>query len=305
MTHPICVLGTVNMDLVIQAPSMPRPGESVAGTAFEFTPGGKGANRAAAAARLGEGVQLVGCVGDDAWGSDLRGTLAAEGVGLAHLVTKPNERTGVSVIGLVPGGRTALIGVGAANDSLSPEDIDAAKGAIAEASALILHNELPEEAVLRAIAHARAAGTSVCLHAVPSGPVPAEVLSEVDLLVCREVGARAITGCEDDVSASGLARRLQARGPNRVVITLGSRGALAFDGEKVVEQEGFRVEAVDTTATGAAFVAALVAARSHGERTAGALRFACAAGALAATRAGSLSSLPTREEVAAFLEAAG
>lgn len=301
-TTTICVLGAINMDLVARTPSIPLAGMSVLGSDFQTFAGGKGANRAVAAARLGAAVGLIGCVGDDAWGADLRAALVGEGVAIGGLATRAEEHSGASLIAVVPSGETASVSVPNANDSLTPEDVDAASEAISSADVLIAHREIPEDALLRAIELAKKFETRVLMHAVPTGAVSTEVLSQVDILVVQEKGARELVHAESEVSPSGLARRLHALGPERVVITLGGRGALSFNGEKVLEVEAPSIEAVDTTAAGAAFVAAYAVARGEGERGEPALRFACAAGALTASKPGALPSLPTRAEVEGMLE---
>lgn len=297
MSQRVTIVGSAYMDLVVHAPRFPEPGESVVGTDFEIHAGGKGVHRAVAAARLGATATLVGCVGEDAWGSELRAVLASEGIDLSHFVTHKEQRTGTAVIAVVPGGRTALLGVPGANDRLDVEQVDTAADEIADSRVLILHRGLPEAAAARAISLAKRADVLVILNASPSGPIEQEVLAQVDVLVAREGCARLLAGDGEGVSPGGLARRLHALGPTRIVITRGSSGALAFDGERVVEQEGFSVHSVDSTGTGAAFTAALAVAHAEGFRSEAALRFACAAGALAATKRGGLASLPTREQV--------
>jgi ribokinase len=301
MSHPVCVLGSIHMDLAVVAPRFPRAGDSLLGSSFEQIPGGKGANRAVAAARLGGEVELVGAVGDDPHGSELRAVLASEGIGVSGVTTIDGVSTGASVVIVIPGGKNAIIGVPGANDALSAEHVDHAEEAIARSSLLVLHREIPEAAVLRALSIARKAGARVLLHAVPGGPVPGELLRAVDVLVCRERGARLLAGADEDVSPSGLARRLHAQGPGLVVVTRGAEGSVAFDGERKLEQPAFPVDGVDSTGTGAAFVGGLAVSLSEERRLEVGLRFAAAAGALAATRAGGLPSLPTREEVEALL----
>lgn len=302
MSSAIIVLGSIHMDLVVQAPRFPQAGESVVGGEFHTYPGGKGANRAVAAARLGAQVGLLGCLGDDGWGAELRAVLASEGVDVTHVVTRKNEPTGASLITVVPGGQTSTLSAPGANRTLAAEDVQQAVEALSSARVLVLHLGLPEALMIQALQLARKGGAQVLLHAVPAGDVSSELLAQVDVLVIQERSARALAGAEDDVSPSGLARRLDALGPGRVVITRGERGALMFDGERVLEQGPFAVEAVDSTATGAAFAGALAVALSEEARGESALRFACAAGALAAAKPGALPSLPTRDEVNALLE---
>lgn len=297
MSRKVCVVGTIHMDVVVRAPRFPGEGDSLVGDGYEQLPGGKGANRAVAAARLGGDVDLVGAVGADARGKELRAVLASEGIGVSCVTTVEGQPTGASVVLVVPGGSNALVGVPGANDHLSADDVECAAESLAEAAVLVLHREVPEEASRRAVALAAKGGARVILHAVPSGPVSAELMSSVDVLVCREGGARVLAGAEADVSPSGLARRLHALGPGLVVVTRGGEGCLAFDGERKLEQSAFPVEAVDATGTGAAFVGALAVALAEERRLEVGLRFAAAAGALAAEQLGGLPSLPTRDAV--------
>lgn len=301
MSTSICVVGSINMDLVVSSPEFPRPGETVLGGEFHVHPGGKGANQAVAAGRLGAAVSLCGCVGEDAWGSELRGVLTSEGVDLTALRALGGVDTAVGVICVVPGGENSIVVAPGANGRVQPEHVEEAHQSIVEADALILQGEIPDEANQRAVEIAAAGETRVVLNAAPARSYPTPLLERVDLLIANEAEGRALARCEEDVSHSGVARRLGALGPNRVAVTLGAAGAVYFDGERIQEAPPFPVEALDTVGAGDAFVAAMVVAQAEGMRAVEALRFACAAGALATRTPGALESMPRRQDVDALV----
>lgn len=296
----LCVVGAIHMDLVIATPRFPRAGERLAAEDFSTCPGGKGANQAVGAARLGADVDLVGCVGDDGWGGDLRGALVAEGVDARHVVTKPDHPTGVAVVGVLPEGRLGVIVAPGADLALDEEDVERAREAIEEAALLVLQVEYPLPALLRAVEIARAKSVPVLLNASPPQKLPPELLQDVDLMVADHAEAEVLLG-EEGVGAAGVARRLGALGPRRVAVTERGLKAVLFDGEKVSEAPGFDEPAVDATGVRDAFTAALAVAQLEGLRTDEALRSACAAGTLASLKRGAMPSLPTREELEAFL----
>lgn len=301
MSGAICVVGSINMDLFVDVPHFPRRGESVRGSDLFVAAGGKGANQAVAVARLGGRAQLVGAVGHDAWGAELKTAFASDGLDVSGVLVRDGVSTGAGLVAVVPGGENAIVVAPGANETLSPEDVDDARERILAADLLMLQNEIPPGANLRAVEIAESGETRVMLNAAPARDLPDELLGRVDVLVVNEVEARQLSGCGDDVSASGLARRLGARGPELVAVTLGGQGAVLFDGQSVVRTPSFAVEAVDSTGAGDAFCAGLALALLEGGRMETALRRACAAGALATTRRGALPSLPSHAEVEALL----
>ncbi len=306
MSCPICVVGSISMDFFVRVPRFVRPGETLVGQDFETFPGGKGANQAVAASRLGAQVTLVGCVGDDDRGSSMRGALTSEGIDLHNVVTTDKAPTGVAIITVAPDGENAIVYVPGANAQLTVENIDEASRAITSARVLLLQGEVPNEANLRAIEIASRPDTLIVLNAAPAQDIASEVLEGVDVLVLNRSEASALVGdTKGEVSPAGLARRLACRGPDRVIVTLGADGAVHFDGTEVRTFDAFPIEAVDSTGAGDAFVASLAVSRGEGARLHDAVRHASAAGALAAQRRGGIPSLPTREEVEALLASSG
>lgn len=291
----IAVLGSTNMDLVAYVPKAPRLGETVTGTAFRTVPGGKGANQAVAAARLGGSVVMIGAVGADEFGVRLRSALAAAGVGTDGLrtVEGPSGTAHITVddeggnsIVVIPGANARVTGLEAGDD-----------GRIAAADALLLQLELPLEAVLAGALAARAHGVRTVLTPAPARPLPAELLAATDLLVPNEHEAAALTGLTDPHRAAAA---LLDEVPE-VVVTLGAAGVLyAARGRAPLTVPAPRVRAVDTTAAGDTFVGALAVALGEGRPMPDALRWASAAAALSVQRPGAQDSMPTRAEADAF-----
>ena len=298
MSINVCVVGSIHMDLVVRVPRFAGPGETMLGDGFARHPGGKGANQAVAACRMGAQVSLVGCLGDDDWGSELRGVLAAEGIDISKVRTCERASTGVGFVTVVPEGENIIVVAAGASAMLTADDVDEASGLIADADVLILQAEVPVEANERAIELAKKANTAILFNAAPAEGLSPDVLRDVDVLVVNTAEARALVGDEEqEVAPKGLARRLASYGPDRVVITLGREGALHFNGQSIDTYDAFQVDCVDTTAAGDAFVGALAALRAEGARLKDAVRYACATGALVTTSQGAIPSLPQREAV--------
>ncbi|OXJ26209.1 ribokinase [Burkholderia sp. HI2714] len=296
----IAVVGSVNIDLVTRAPRLPVPGETLLGTDFHTVHGGKGANQAVAAARLGASVAMIGCVGDDAFGARLHDALAAEGIDLTHLDRIGGTATGVATITVGEGGANSIVVVPGANAHLDADRIDAAREAIAGAAMLVSQLEVPVATVARAIACASAHHTPVLLNPAPAQPLFDALLARVDYLVVNETEAESLTGIAvgDDASALRAADALCAKGVGNVLVTLGARGVCWRGGAGNGRLRAMSVVAVDTTAAGDTFVGGFAAARAGGASMDDAIGFGQRAAAISVTRYGAQTSIPTHDEVA-------
>lgn len=301
----ICVVGSLNMDLVIRTPHLPAPGETVSGGPFATHPGGKGANQAVAAARLGAAVTMVGRIGGDAFGERLRAELAQAGIATDHVIALPDVASGVALIAVETGGQNSIIIAPGANGELTPAAVDAASTAITAARVLLLQLETPLPAVQRAAELAQAAGTIVVLNPAPAVPLPSELLARVDYLIPNEHEAALLLGEDIPTRAdagAAAARLREYTGVCAVVITLGEQGAVLAQAEGETKYvQPHPVTPLDTTAAGDAFVGAFAVALAEGRTPAEAMRWGNAAGALTVTRAGAQPSLPTRAEVETLL----
>ena len=299
----ITIVGSLNMDLVVRTPHLPAPGETILGRRFATAPGGKGANQAVAAARLGAPVTMIGRIGADGFGETLAANLKAAGASTERLIIDPDAPTGIALIQVDDGGQNTIVVVAGANGRLTPADIHAAHPAITSAGAVVAQLEVPLAAVEAALRLAHSAQVLTVLNPAPAQTLPDELLAATDILVPNETEASQLTGIPvtDWASAEAAAQVLRRRGPRRVVITLGERGALACSDDSVRRVAPFAVQAVDTTAAGDAFVAALAVACAAGRPFDVVWREASAAGALAATKPGAQPSMPTRAELEDFL----
>ncbi len=305
MPPSIVVVGSSNTDLVVRAPALPGPGETVLGSAFLVAPGGKGANQAVAAARLGARVTLVARLGADEFGDRALAALRREGIDTTFVARDAEAASGVALIVVSESGENAIAVAPGANMRLAAADVDRAAPAIREADALLLQLETPLPTVRHAATLAMKAGVPVILNPAPAAPLAGELLSRVSVLTPNELEAAALTG----TSASGVdaarqaALRLHASGVADVVITLGREGALMEGEAGSGHVPGCAVTAVDTTAAGDAFNGALAVALAEGASLERAVRFANRAAALSITRPGAQPSLPTREAVESFAAA--
>ncbi len=308
MAGKVAVVGSLNMDLVIQVPRRPSKGETLRGTNFAMFVGGKGNNQALAAARAGAEVSLIGRVGQDVFGDTLLATLEKNQV-KAEFVGRDNAvGTGVASIMVDAEGDNSIVIAAQANDRLSPQEVEQAAGVIEAAKVLLVQLEIPLETVLAAARIARKAGVMVALNPAPApsgGVLPPELLAEVDLFIPNQTEAQAITKLEvqDEASAIIAARALQKLGPPKIIITMGEMGALVLDGSSLPRLvPSFPVKVVDTTAAGDAFCGAMAAQLAQGKSLEDAVRFGCAAGALAATKAGAEPSLPYEAAIRQLIE---
>ena len=297
----IAVVGSLMTDLVVRVPRLPVAGESLIGHSFEVFVGGKGGNQALAAKRAGaDHVAMVGRVGDDDFGERIVQTLESDGVDCTHVTRDPGVGTGVAVPMVLDDGSNAIVAIPRANLAMTAADIVAARDAITGADMLVVQFEVGMEAIEAAIRLARRAGVPVLLNPAPIAPHSPELLQLPNVLVANEVEAAALApGCNGDHSREAAA--LLANGPEAVVMTLGSAGALLATRDGQVFVPPFRVKAVDSVGAGDAFCGALGVALCEGMEMTTAVRFASAAGALASTRPGAAASLPYRDEIEALL----
>ncbi len=300
----IIVVGSLNMDLVIKADRMPLPGETIPGHGFQTIPGGKGANQAVAAARLGGWVAMAGRVGDDDFGTALVENLILQGVDASPVRVDGKAATGIALIIVDQTGENSIVVAGGANLRVSPQDIDPLAGLWPQAKLLLLQFEVPLETVAYAMAKAAHHEVKVILNPAPARAVSPQLLSQVHYLVPNEIEASMLTGVEvrDLASAEGAARKLLGYGVPVVIVTLGEKGALVVTGEQAFHVPTWQVDAVDTTAAGDAFNGGLALALVQGRPLKEAVRYATCAGTLAATKFGAQTSLPSAEEVQAFYE---
>lgn len=304
MSGRIAVIGSINMDMVVQVDTMPAPGETVHGSNFTTSPGGKGANQAVAAARLGGDVTLIGQVGSDAFADDLLQSLREAGVQTGHVRQAPGP-SGCAVILVDGAGRNSIAVVAGANGTLLPAAVEAAREGWQGAAIILAQLEIPLETVLHVARAASAAGIPFLLDPAPAQALPADLLRLVTWLTPNETEcATLLRGSAGDASAAPLeesvaAQRLLSLGPRNVVLKLGARGVyLAGADIEGTFVPAPAVKAVDTTAAGDAFNGAFACALAEGMAPVAAAQFACRVAAVSVTRPGAQASMPHRHELA-------
>ncbi|MGA3800812.1 ribokinase [Pseudomonas fluorescens] len=302
MPAKVVVIGSLNMDLVTRAPRLPKGGETLIGQSFTTVSGGKGANQAVAAARLGARVSMIGCVGNDAYGEALRGALLAEQID-CQAVSTVDGSSGVALIVVDDSSQNTIVIVPGANGALTAEAIDRFDSVIRAADVLICQLEVPDASVGHALKRGRELGKTVILNPAPaSRPLPADWYASIDYLIPNESEASALSGLSVDSldTAQAAATRLIALGAGKVIITLGAQGSLFADGQRFEHFPAPVVKAVDTTAAGDTFVGGFAAALAAGQDEVQAIRFGQVAAALSVTRAGAQPSIPALSDVQAF-----
>lgn len=302
MSANVVVIGSLNMDLVTRAPRLPRGGETLIGHSFATVSGGKGANQAVAAARLGAKVAMIGCVGNDDYGVRLRDALLAEHID-CEAVSVVEDSSGVALIVVDDNSQNAIVIVAGANGAMTPAVVDRFDAVLQVADVVICQLEIPDATVGHALKRARELGKTVILNPAPaSRPLPADWFAAIDYLIPNESEAAALSGLAVDSlqSAETAATQLIAMGAGKVIVTLGAQGSLFANGNGFEHFPAPTVKAVDTTAAGDTFVGGFAAALADGKTEAEAIRYGQIAAALSVTRAGAQPSIPTMSEVQAF-----
>jgi ribokinase len=296
----IVVVGAANIDLISYVPRLPQPGETLHGTAFQLGYGGKGANQAVMAARLGSPVSLVTKVGDDVFGEGTRENLAAHAVDTAHVHVTDAASSGVAPIAVTPDGANAIIIVTGANDHLTVEELERARPAIAEAAVVVCQLEIPLALTHAALRIAREEGARTILNPAPARErLPAEVYELSDVLCPNEPETAVLTGRRASTPAdvNAQAGALRDRGARAVVLTLGDRGCLLVDDDGATALPGEPADAVDTTGAGDAFVGSLAHFLALGAPLRTAAERANRVAALSVQRRGTQTSFPHRDEL--------
>lgn len=298
----LVVIGSINMDVVSNVEQFPRPGETIHSRGTSFFPGGKGANQAVAAASAGADCVMVGAVGLDPFGNTLVASLEERGVGVTSVLSKTGT-SGMAIITVNEAGENYIVLSEGANGLLTEEDV-ATEVKWDGVYAVLLQNEIPWQTTQYVIQSANKAGVRVWLNPAPARKIPHDVLPLIDTLIVNETEAEVVSGLkvEDTASADAAAASIIGRGTSNVIITLGEQGC--FYGNAQGERftvPAFRVSPVDTTAAGDTFIGAYAAACTEGLETEEALQFATAAAALTVTRPGAQASIPSKEEILAFI----
>ena len=296
----IVVVGSLNMDLVVKLPQIPKPGETLLGGVFNTFPGGKGANQAVASARLGASVTMVGCVGKDAFGKELCDGLAHEGINISHIRMHDELATGVALIEVDAHGQNSIAVASGANFGLTSSDVSRALKAIGEFNVLVMPLEIPLDVVFTAAKIAATMNATVILNPAPAQRLDKSLLELVDLLIPNEHEIAAMTGTEvtDGSEIMKNCQSLFSAGVKNVLVTMGGRGSV------LVESDGtqnhilpYHTEVVDTTAAGDCFVGAMAVALNEKRTYFEAANFASAAASISVSREGAQPSLPFRKEV--------
>ncbi len=299
----IIVFGSINMDVVVLTPHHPQAGETLFGTGVKFIPGGKGSNQAVAAARLAQGVALVGRLGRDAFGSALQQFLAGENLDLQYLSFSETAPSGTALITVDQHAENRIIVVSGSNFELGPDQVEAIP--VEAADTLVSVFEIPQKTILVAFRKAKATGARTILNPAPAAPFIPGLQDLCDTLVVNEIELAFFAGEAADPNdletIQRQARAIRSRPDQAVIVTLGRRGAAALQGEAFMAIPGRPVEAVDTTAAGDCFVGALAVALDEGRGLAEAISFANTAASLSVGKLGASTSLPSRSEVDAAL----
>ena len=292
----ILVVGSLNADLVVRTPRFPQPGETISGEDLQVIPGGKGANQAVAAARLGAQVSMLGRVGKDNFGDFLLNNLKSNNVD-SQLVQRDDASTGTAIIVVDSNGQNSIVLSAGANGKVS--SVDVKNASFSDHKLILLQLEIPTPTVTSAAQRAHENGLRVILNPAPAKQLSDELISLADFIIPNETELSLLTGMDvkDIPSAEQAAQILLSRGTKNVIVTLGGKGALIVTGTQVTRVNTFKVNVVDTTAAGDAFIGGFAIALLQEKSLEESVKYGCACGALATTKFGAQPSLPTKEEV--------
>ena len=297
----ICVIGSLNMDLVVNVDKMPKPGQTIIGSNFKEVPGGKGANQAVAMARLNGNVSMIGKVGEDGFGQTLINALKNDKVDTTYIKTTKGA-TGVALITVDNNAQNSIVVSPGANFEVKEEDIDNNIEAIKNSDIVVLQLETPLNTIKYALKKSKELNKYTILNPAPALKLDDEIIKNVDLLTPNETELEIISGVsietEEDIQKA--AQIMIEKGVKELIVTLGSKGSLYINKEKSIFKKAYKVEAVDTTAAGDSYTAALAVALSKDKSIEEAMDFASKVGALSVLKEGAQSSLPTLEDVENF-----
>lgn len=298
----VTVVGSLNIDFVINAPVIPRPGETVLGNKFQQIPGGKGGNQAAAVARLGSKVTMIGAVGKDELGEKLIRSLKKDGVKTDYIFIKEGIPTGIASIVVEKSGNNAITVVSGANNALAIEDVERYHFVIEQSDVLLVQLETPLLTIKKALMIARRAGCLTILNPAPAVKLDSEILNNTDILTPNEIELEILSGCPansmEEIEMAG--NSLLKQGVRQLIVTLGSQGCVSISKDGMIHYPTRKVAVVDTTAAGDCFNGALAVAFSEGKNMEEAILFAISASTLSVTKSGAQTSLPNRKAVDAF-----
>ena len=300
----LTILGSINADHVISVPYFAKPGETLTGQNYQISYGGKGANQAVAAARLGSKVAFISCIGSDSIGETMKNVFVKEGIDTTYINTVPQEMTGMAFIQVAKSSENCIVLASGANAHLGEMVVRQSEAQIAQSDCLLMQLETPLYGVELAAQIAKKNGVQVVLNPAPAQILSDELLSMIDIITPNETEAEILTGVRvsDEQSAVEAAQVFHKKGIDCVMITLGEDGVFVSQHGETRIINGFRVKAVDTTAAGDTFNGGFVTALLEGQSFENAVRFGQAAAAISVTKKGAQSSIPTRQETLDFLE---
>lgn len=303
MKKNLTVLGSINVDHVISVPYFAKPGETLSGENYHIAYGGKGANQAVAAVRLGANVAFIGCIGSDDIGNTMKNAFSQDGIDTTHIATIEQEMTGMAFIQVAQSGENSIVIARGANAYLNEQIVQQNEVQIAQSDYLLMQLETPVTAVELATNIAKKNGVKVILNPAPAQPLSNNLLSKIDIITPNETEAEILTGVQvtNEQSAVKAAQVFHQKGIESVIITLGAKGVFFSRKGESKMIRGFQVQAVDTTAAGDTFNGGFVTALLEGQSFEEAIRFGQAAAAISVTRQGAQSSIPTKQETLDFL----